>query len=111
YTVDTLAALAARDPEARHFLLIGEDLAEQIESWREPRRIAALAELVVLVRGEGGGAYRAPAPPALPVTRIATRRVDVSSTEVRARVRAGRPIRGFVTDAVADFIRSAGLYR
>ncbi|HEU4642856.1 MAG TPA: nicotinate-nucleotide adenylyltransferase [Gemmatimonadaceae bacterium] len=111
YTVDTLAALAEREPGARRFLLIGEDLAGQIGSWREPRRIAELAEIVVLVRGDGGGAGGTPAAPALPITRIATRRVDVSSTEVRARVRAGRPIRGFVTDAVADFIRSAGLYR
>lgn len=111
YTVDTLAALSARDPGARRFLLIGEDLAGQIESWREPRRIAALAEIVVLSRGGSAGAGSAPAIPAIPVTRIATRRVDVSSTEIRARVRAGRSIHGFVTDAVADFIRSAGLYR
>lgn len=111
YTVDTLEALAAREPGARRFLLIGEDLAGQIESWRESQRIAGLAEIVVLVRGDGTGGGGAPAIPAIPITRIATRRVDVSSTEVRARVRVGRPIRGFVTDAVADFIQSAGLYR
>ncbi|HEX6534976.1 MAG TPA: nicotinate-nucleotide adenylyltransferase [Gemmatimonadaceae bacterium] len=112
FTVDTLAALAERDPGARRFLLIGEDLAGQIASWREPRRIAELAEIVVMARGtragRGAGAGRE-AP--LPMRRIATRRVDVSSTEIRERVRAGRPIRGFVTEAVADFIRSAGLYR
>jgi nicotinate-nucleotide adenylyltransferase len=37
--------------------------------------------------------------------------VDVSSTEVRARVAAGRSIRGFVPESVADVIESAGLYR
>jgi nicotinate-nucleotide adenylyltransferase len=35
----------------------------------------------------------------------------VSSTEIRDRVRCGRPIRGFVTDAVAEYISSHGLYR
>lgn len=109
FTVDTLAALAERDPGARHFLLIGEDLAGQIASWREPRRIAELAEIVVMARETGRGVGEGTQ--ALPMRRIATRRVDVSSTEIRERVRAGQPIRGFVTEAVADFIRSAGLYR
>ena len=42
--------------------------------------------------------------------RLATRRVDVSSTEIRARVRSGRSIRGFVPAAVEAYIASAGLY-
>jgi nicotinate-nucleotide adenylyltransferase len=108
YTVDTLAALAEREPGAHRVLLVGADLATQLASWREPARIAALAEIVMLTRGAPEAA-----PPMLPVavTRLATRRVDVSSTEIRARVRGGLPIHGFVTDAVADYITSAGLYR
>jgi nicotinate-nucleotide adenylyltransferase len=43
--------------------------------------------------------------------RIATRRVELSSTEVRARVKAGRPINGYVADPVARYIRDTGLYR
>ena len=42
---------------------------------------------------------------------LATRKVEVSSTEVRARVATGRSIRGFVPDAVAEYIAAAGLYR
>lgn len=110
YTVETLAALAAREPRARRFLLIGEDLASQVASWREPLRIAELAEIVVLARGGEAAGARAVGD-GLPMTRIATRRIDVSSTEIRERVRAGRPIRGFVTDAVAAFIATTGLYR
>ena len=41
---------------------------------------------------------------------VRTRRVDVSSTEVRARVHASLPITGFVPDAVARFIAEHGLY-
>jgi nicotinate-nucleotide adenylyltransferase len=48
--------------------------------------------------------------PGFPVRHLATRQVDVSSTEIRERVREGRSIRGFVTDAVADYIASTGLY-
>jgi len=40
-----------------------------------------------------------------------SRRVDVSSTEIRDRARQGRSIRGFVTDAVAQYIEFNGLYR
>jgi nicotinic acid mononucleotide adenylyltransferase len=42
---------------------------------------------------------------------LRTRRVDVSSTEIRARCRQGLPIRGFVADAVSRYIAAAGLYR
>ena len=108
YTVDTLADFAGRYPDARRFFLIGEDLVTQFPRWREPERIAALAEVVVLARL---APEATPPRPAHAMTFVATRRVDVSSTEIRERVRAGKPIRGFVPEAVADYIRSAGLYR
>jgi nicotinate-nucleotide adenylyltransferase len=112
FMVDTLAALALRHPGGERFLLIGDDLAGQIAGWRDAGRIAELAEIVVLSRGEPD---MPPGPsagaPALPMRRIATRRVDVSSTEIRARSRAGKSIHGFVPDAVAGYIESAGLYR
>lgn len=108
YTVDTLAGLAARHAGAQLLLLIGEDLSAQIATWREPARIAALAEIVVLARA--GDRMVAPHGD-LPMRRIDTRRIDVSSTEIRTRVQAGRSITGFVVEPVARFIRDAGLYR
>jgi nicotinate-nucleotide adenylyltransferase len=110
FTVETLHVLAARHPEARRFLLIGEDLAHEIATWRDARRIAELAEVVVLARRASESDVD-DSPPGVPLTRIATRRMDISSTEIRARVRAGKSIHGFVTDAVAGFIEAAGLYR
>jgi nicotinate-nucleotide adenylyltransferase len=109
FTVDTLAELAASIPGVSLFLLIGEDLATQFASWRDSARIAQLAEVAVLVRG--GAAAASALESTLPMVRVPTRRVDVSSTEIRDRIRAGRPIHGFVTDAVAAFIDAAGLYR
>ncbi|MGH7626412.1 MAG: nicotinate-nucleotide adenylyltransferase [Gemmatimonadaceae bacterium] len=113
YTVDTLSALSEREPDAALLLLIGEDLAGQIGSWRAPERIAALAEIVVLTRaGEpehSSGAAAGTAPDGL--RRVRTRRVDVSATEIRARVHDGHSIHGFVTEAVAGFIATSGLYR
>lgn len=109
YSVETLAELRQRQPDARLFFLIGEDNVAQFPRWREPERIARFAEVVVLQREVPGA--DAPAPSSFPMMRIRTRRVDVSSTEIRERVRSGRSIHGFVPDAIAAYIQAAGLYR
>lgn len=114
YTVDTLGTLVARQPGAELFLLAGADVLATFARWREPERIRRQATLVVLTRGGADGTAPTEAPPDFPGGAplfLPTRRVDVSSTEVRARLAAGRPIRGFVPESVADLIRSAGLYR
>jgi nicotinate-nucleotide adenylyltransferase len=109
YTVDTLEALTLQTPGVSLFMLVGEDLATQIASWRDAARIADLATIVVLVRAtlQTHGAVESTPP----MIRLATRRIELSSTEIRERVKAGRSIHGFVTDAVAAFIDAAGLYR
>ncbi|HVT37741.1 MAG TPA: nicotinate-nucleotide adenylyltransferase [Gemmatimonadaceae bacterium] len=111
YTVETLRVLHERwraDKQLALFLLLGADAAVTLPKWREPEAIAALAEIVVLTRsahpatvavGQISGQW------------ITTRRVDLSSTEIRARVRAAKSIHGFVPDKVAAYIAGAGLYR
>jgi nicotinate-nucleotide adenylyltransferase len=110
FTVDTLAAMAAASPGAERFLLLGADAFALFEQWRDPQRILSLASIAVLVRGgdvmpdvgpQGGAG----------VQLLQTRRVDISSTELRARVADGRTIRGFVPDAVADYIAEHRLYK
>lgn len=127
YTVETLDILAARAPAAKRFLLVGADVLSSFGRWREPARIRELAELVVLQRGSGEGAGTdeseairvmresggAAAGEAVrtPPRVLRTRRVDVSSTEIRARVRDGRSIHGFVPESVAAYIEENKLYR
>ena len=107
YTVDTLAGVAAELPGAELFLLLGADAFALFDQWRDPERVRALATIVVMVRGDGAAGPRER--PGVMV--LQSRRVDVSSTELRARVRDGRTIRGFVPDAVADYIAEHRLYR
>lgn len=111
FTVDTLATLADREAGAALFLLVGQDLAGQIGTWREPARIAELAEIVVLSRPGCEPAASMSGAVTLPMRRLQTRRIEISSSEIRERVRTGKSIHGFVPDAVADYIESAGLYR
>jgi nicotinate-nucleotide adenylyltransferase len=108
YMVDTLAALAKAHPGAELFLLAGADVARSFRQWRDPDRIVELATLVILARdGEEPDLAALPGRPRL----LSTRRVDVSSTEIRERVRCGKAIRGFVPDAVAELISAERLYR
>ena len=105
YTVETLAAFAERHPEAQRFFLVGMDVLASFAQWREPDRVLRLATLAVMQRAGDTGSLPASA------VRVETRRVDVSSTEIRDRVRTRRTIRGFVPEAVAAYIAAERLYR
>lgn len=109
FTVDTLEHLAKKNPGAKLFLLLGEDALAGVDQWRNAGRIRELASLAVMRRSspEGPGS----APLASGVIEVSARRVDVSSTEIRERLRAGKSIKGFVPESVERFIEARGLYR
>jgi nicotinate-nucleotide adenylyltransferase len=108
FTVDTLAAVAASSPHAERVLLLGTDAYALFDQWREPERILGMASIAVLVRG---GDVMPDVGARAGIQLLQTRRVDISSTELRARVAQGRTIRGFVPDAVADYIAEHRLYK
>ena len=89
------------------FFLVGADVLASFDRWREPARVLELATLVVLRRD----ADRVELPPGVRARVLDTRRVDISSTEVRGRLRAGRSIRGFVPEPVEAYLSTTGLYR
>jgi nicotinate-nucleotide adenylyltransferase len=109
FTVDTLEQLSVRNPGAELFLLLGEDALAGVDQWRNPGRIRELATLAVMRRSGADGSPVAPI--ATGVTTVSARRVDVSSTEIRERLRAGKSIKGFVPESVERFIEARGLYR
>jgi nicotinate-nucleotide adenylyltransferase len=103
YTVDTLAALQARRPDADWTLLVGADAAAEFPAWRSAERIRGLARVVAFTRAGSDQPGTD-----LPVVKIPA--VEISSTDIRARVRAGRSIRYLVPDVVADYIAAGQLY-
>ncbi len=105
YMVDTLEALESTNKGAELILLLGVDALKTLDRWKRPDRIAELATLAVLARGDASGDV----PPG--ATLVTTRRLDVSSTEIRQRVAAGRSIRGFVAESVERYISAAELYK
>jgi len=115
YTVDTLRTLAA-DPDLADsslFLIIGVDQYRAFDRWRAPSEILDLATVVVMDReGERMSPTESAMGDARPgrVIRVPVPRVDVSSTEVRARVKRGEGPESQVPDSVAALIASEGLY-
>lgn len=105
YTVETLRAFHAARPDARLVLLLGSDAAEDFPQWWESSAIPDLAEVVVFQRsGTAGGRFLGDRTVVLP-------HIGISSTAVRERIRAGRPVRYWVPEAVDRYIAAHGLYR
>jgi nicotinate-nucleotide adenylyltransferase len=114
YTVDTLRRLHESRPEDELTFIVGGDMAQALPTWHEPKAVLALARLGV---AEREGVRRADISERLAGLCGADRirffdmpRLDISSSMIRRRVAAGRPIRYLVPDAVADYIASARLY-
>ncbi len=114
FTVDTLRAIAAGEPGAELTFIVGGDQAQGFSAWRDPAEILLLARLAVAEReGIAREDVRARLAGLVPPGRLVffdMPRIDVSSSAVRRRVAAGRPIRHLVPDAVAALITERGLY-
>lgn len=108
YTVDTLEEIAGKNVDAELFLLIGQDALAGFSGWKKHTRVREIATIAVMRRtgsqepGEWRDADR--------LVEISARRVDVSSTEIRERLAAGKSIRGFVPEPVERFITARRLY-
>lgn len=110
YTVDTLRQLAVDHEELA--LILGGDSLAGFPTWREPEAIVDLARLVVYRRPVDGVDLAAlPDWLAERVTVVEGPLLELSSTELRARLAEGRTVRYLVPDAVRDVIDREGLYR
>jgi nicotinate-nucleotide adenylyltransferase len=107
YTIDTVRDYTRRFPQAELFYLIGADHIPQLPKWREAEELAKLVEFVVIPRpGESPATLSAP----LRLRTLAGFPLGVSSSQIRARVKAGLPIENLVPGAVAEAIRNSRLY-
>jgi nicotinate-nucleotide adenylyltransferase len=108
YTVRTLRALAEREPGNRFTLLLGADAAHDLPAWFEAAALPELADVVVCARPGWPGTV----PPDVGIRRvIEVPAVDISATDIRRRVAAGRSIRYLVPEVVREYIAAHGLYR
>jgi nicotinate-nucleotide adenylyltransferase len=114
YTYETLELLAAEMGEPDLVFVMGADAAVGLESWRRPERVVELARLAVARRSGVSDADVAAAMRSLGAEGRATMlempQFGVSSSAVRERAAAGRPLRYLVPEAVARFIEEKGVY-
>ena len=108
YTADTLADLATAHPGAALFLVLGSDAAGGLPTWERAEEVRDGAAIVVVTRP---GAEDGAPPPGWTWTRVETPRLEVSSTDLRARVADGRPLDYLLTPPVIACIEARGLYR
>lgn len=113
YTYQTLEALAG--PGRRLFLVVGADVAATMKTWVGIERLPGLATLVVVDRAGDGPSAEGPPADGLPdgwaCQRVSIPRLDVSSTELRARAARGWPLDGLVPAGAVRLIVERGLYR
>jgi nicotinate-nucleotide adenylyltransferase len=107
YTADTLAILLDEDPGRELFVILGSDAAVGLPTWERADEVRSLATIVVVERP---GAREAEPPPGWSWVRVEVPRLEVSSTDLRARVAEGRPLDYLLTPDVIATVEARGLY-
>ena len=107
YMADTLQELRSLHPGSELLLVVGSDVAQGLDTWKRPAELRDLATTVVVDRaGRSGGRP----PTGWPAVVVEVPGLDISSCDIRSRFADGRPVEALVPEAVADVVRSRGLY-
>jgi len=115
YTVDTLDAL--RIPREELFLIVGSETFLDLLTWRTPRRVAELAQIIVVPRA--GSAFDPESAAVRKVVHeirdepliVRASSLPISASDLRRRVREGRSVAYRLPEAVAAYIQAKRLYR
>ena len=116
YTYETLEELKRHNPDTQYYLIIGADSLVQMELWQKPENI--LRDAIILVAKRQGpttqefldkmesikAKYNAD------ISIIPCTYIDISSTEIRERVKAGKSIKYLVPEVTENYIRKHHLY-
>jgi nicotinate-nucleotide adenylyltransferase len=119
YTADTLDDLSGRHPDNQWFLLVGSDTLSDLPTWHDPERVVARATLVVVARSNHEVLpaellrrnLSLPENSNLRLQLVQSPIIDISSSDLRARVASGRSLRYFLPRAVECYIQAKGMYQ
>jgi nicotinate-nucleotide adenylyltransferase len=109
YTADTVSQLAAMNPGAELFVIVGWDVSAELGTWERLDEVREMACLVVVNRP-------GTAPPVglrqmgWRLEQVSVPNLEISSTDLRARAADGRPLDYLVPEAAVRVIRQRGLY-
>lgn len=102
YAIDTVLHLRERLPEADIHYIIGQDNLAELHTWRRIDELMLLAQFVILSRHDESEA--------LPHLTL-RRRVDISATDIRRRIRERLSIRYLAPESVRAIIERDKLYQ
>lgn len=116
YTYETLEELKSKNPDTQYYLIIGADSLFQMELWQKPENI--LRDAIILVAKRKGPTtqefldkmeeikikYNAD------IRIIPCTYIDISSSEIRERVKNGKSIRYLVPETIEKYIKKHHLY-
>src|SRR5581483_8849636 len=109
YTVDTMRALQEAQPEADFFFLVGIDAVRELPRWRRPDELLTRCRLAALRRAGAPPLDQAALAAAVPasagrILEVAVPEIEISSTDLRRRLREGRSVRYRLPEAVTAYI-------
>ncbi len=108
YTADTLRVLLDEAPDRDLFVILGSDAAGGLTTWERADEVRTLATVVVVERP---GTHEVEPPAGWSWVRVEVPRLEVSSTDLRARVADGRPLDYLLTPDVIATVERLGLYQ
>ncbi|MDX2226245.1 MAG: nicotinate-nucleotide adenylyltransferase [Verrucomicrobiae bacterium] len=108
FTFETLEAFGKIHPGAKLYWIIGADNVAELQTWREPKRIAQRATLLIATRP--GHTIQPRLLADFDHEMLPARMMDISSTEIRERLRRGKPIFGLVPGAVEKLLLKGQSY-
>ena len=106
YTIDTLKELKAKYPRSKFYLLMGADNLRTFHRWKDPQGILSLARLMVLNRPGFDKNY----PKRWPYLKINMPAVDISSSDIRQRLKTKKSIWYLTPKTVIRYIKRYRLY-
>ncbi len=116
YTCDTIRDLREKEPFAQYYFIMGADSLFSMESWKDPGEIFKNCILVAAARDSRDTfsltekATELQAKYQARIIILPERKIDISSSEVRSRIREGKSVRYMIPDKVLDYISSNHLY-
>jgi len=118
YTIDTLMELKEKYPEnCKFYFIIGADTLPQLVTWKEYRKVFTLCQFVAVMRPGFNNeeiyneARRLESCFSAKIDIIDAPLIEISSTDIRKRVRESKSIKYLVPESVEEYIYSNGLYR
>ncbi len=115
FTVDTLRLLNEAHPDHAQVFLVGGDSLRDLPTWHNPSELLEVPELIGVMRRPGDVVDLSAVERALPgiaakIRWITAPLLEISSSDIRARIASGKPYRYFLTPEVFQYIREHRMY-